>query len=112
MLTDKQFLIDLLDSLKNPVLFADTNHIIQYMNKSAIKHFDEGLDLIGTNVLHCHNEASVKMMLEIFEEMQSGLEERMITDNEKWRIYMRSVRDQKGGLLGYYERYEPPLKEK
>jgi len=37
-----------------------------------------------------------------------GLEERLITDNEEHRIYMRMVRDADGKVLGYYERYEPP----
>jgi hypothetical protein len=40
--------------------------------------------------------------------MRAGLAERLITDNEKHRIYMRAVRDGSGRLLGYYERYEPP----
>ncbi len=42
--------------------------------------------------------------------MRTGLEERLITDNEKHRIYMRAVRDENGQVLGYYERYEPPTK--
>jgi hypothetical protein len=48
------------------------------------------------------------MMIEILAAMQGGEEERLITDNEKHRIYMRAVRDTAGRLLGYYERYEPP----
>ncbi len=38
--------------------------------------------------------------------MQAGEEERLITDNEKHRIYMRAVRGADGQVLGYYERYE------
>jgi hypothetical protein len=49
-------------------------------------------------------------MLDIFAEMQCGLEERLITDSPKYRIYMRAVRDKEGNVLGYYERYEPPVK--
>lgn len=105
---NKEFYKNLLDSMKNPVLVADTNHIIMYMNKAAISHFDEGEDLLGTNVLHCHNEESQKMMLDIFAEMLNGLDEKLITDNEKYRIYMRAVRDDDGNLIGYFERYEPP----
>lgn len=100
-----------LDSLKNPFLFADTNHIIVYMNKAAAAHYKEGRKLMGTNVLDCHNEISRKMMLEIFAAMKQGEEERLITDDEKHRIFMRAVRDDRGRLLGYYERYEPPLKQ-
>ena len=41
---------------------------------------------------------------------REGLDERLITDNEKHRIYMRAVRDGDGNVIGYYERYEPPVK--
>ncbi|HDL17649.1 MAG TPA: PAS domain-containing protein [Bacteroidetes bacterium] len=98
----------ILDSLKNPVAFTDTNHIIRYMNKAAIEHYDEGENLLGRSLLDCHNEASQKMIHEIYTEMQQGLEERLITDSEKYRIYMLAVRDENGQLIGYYERYEPP----
>jgi DUF438 domain-containing protein len=100
-----------LDSLKNPFLFADTNHIIVYMNKAAVLNYKGGTKLIGTNVLDCHNENSRKIMLEIFAAMKEGEEERLITDDEKHRIFMRAVRDNDGRLLGYYERYEPPSKK-
>ena len=99
----------ILDSVKDPVLFADTGHVTRYMNKPAERHYEEGRALIGRSLLDCHNAESQRMMKEILAEMQAGLDERLITDNEKHRIYMRAVRDAGGGLLGYYERYEPPL---
>ena len=100
----------ILDSLKNPMTFVDTEHIIRYMNKAAIAHYDEGLALIGTSVLDCHNQQSQKIIIEILAAMRDGEEERLIADDEKRRIYMRAVRDSEGQLLGYYERYEPPRK--
>lgn len=99
----------ILNSLKNPVVFCDLDHIIKFMNKAGIVHYKEGAALLGQSVLDCHNAKSQKQMLEIFTEMKAGLEERLITDNKKYRIYMRAVRDEEGELLGYYERYEPPL---
>ena len=98
----------ILDSLKDPILFADTEHVTRYMNKAAIAHYDEGESLIGRSLLDCHNERSQQMMIEILAEMHEGLEERKITDNEKYRIFMRAVRGTGGQVLGYYERYEPP----
>lgn len=102
----------ILDSMKHPVVFVDTSHSIRYMNKSAILHYarDGGEKLIGTSIFDCHNEQSQRMIREIYDEMVGGLEERLITDNEKHRIYMRAVRDGRGTLLGYYERYEPPAR--
>jgi len=99
----------ILDSLKSPMLFCDLGHIIQYMNKSAATHYNQGCSLIGQSMLDCCNEESQQQMVDIVSEMKKGLEERLITDNEKYRIYMRAVRDAQGRLPGYYERYEPPL---
>lgn len=97
----------MLDSLKEPFTFVDTDHIIRYMNPAALALYEKGASLLGTNVLDCHNQQSNKIILEIFAAMQKGLEERLISEDEKQRIYMRSVRDKEGTLLGYYERYEP-----
>ncbi len=101
----------ILDSLKDPILFADTEHVTRYMNKAAIAHYEEGEDLIGRSLLDCHNERSRQMMIGILAEMREGLEERLITDNEKHRIFMRAVRGTEGQVLGYYERYESPKRE-
>jgi DUF438 domain-containing protein len=98
----------ILDSLKDPLVFVDTNHTIQYMNEAAIRHYEEGVNLIGRPIFECHNEQSNRIIVEIFSDFENGTEERLITDNEKHRIYMRAVRDIDGQLLGYYERYEPP----
>ncbi len=106
---DRGLMAALLDSLKAPVLFADTEHKVRYLNRAAIDYYDRGAALLGTDLLECHNAESQVMMKEILQAMQQGAEERMITDNEKHRIYMRAVRDPGGRLLGYYERYEPPV---
>jgi PAS domain-containing protein len=98
----------ILQSLKDPVLFADTTHIVRYMNSAAIAYYSEGESLMGSSLLDCHNDQSQRVIVGTLAEMQAGLEERLITDNEKHRIYMRVVRDAGGQVLGYYERYEPP----
>lgn len=108
---EKTFYESLLNSIIDPVLVADTNHIVQYMNKAAEKHYEEGDSLMGSNLLFCHNEESQKMMIDILEKMQNELEEELITDNEKFRIFMRAVRDESGKLIGYFERYESPTKK-
>lgn len=105
---DAELMAAILDSLKDPLLFADTDHVTRYMNKSAIAYYEEGESLVGRSLLDCHNERSQQMMIEILAEMHEGLQERLITDDEEHRIYMRAVRDAEGKVLGYYERYEPP----
>ena len=108
VMIDADLLAALLDSLKDPILFADTGHVTRYMNNAAMAYYEEGESLIGRSLLDCHNERSQQMMIDILAAMYDGEEERLITDDEKHRIYMRAVRDAGGCLLGYYERYEPP----
>ncbi|MBD3377501.1 hypothetical protein GF406_20905 [candidate division KSB1 bacterium] len=109
-LMTNQMIMDLLNSFKDPVLLADGQHIIRFMNKPAISHYKEGMNLIGTNVLDCHTAVSQRIMLELWQNMQNqGLVEALITDNKKYRIYMRVVLDNQGKAVGYFERYEPPV---
>lgn len=98
----------LLDSLKDPFVFVDNGHVIRYMNRRAIE--DQGEELIGTSIFDCHGDSSSETIRRIHSKMLDGLEEELITDDVKHRIYMRAVRDGRGALLGYYERYEPPVK--
>jgi DUF438 domain-containing protein len=112
-MTHLELLENILNSLKNPVLFADTEHVTRYMNKAAAEHYSEGYDLVGRSLFDCHNEKSGEIMVDCLAAFQAGTEEeRRITDNEKHRIYMRAVRDGNGTVIGYYERYEPPAKTK
>jgi len=109
---DATLMAAILDSLKNPILFADTEHVTRYMNKAALAYYEEGEALIGRSLLDCHNERSRQMIVEILAAMQTeGLDERLTTDDEEYRIYMRAVRDADGRVLGYYERYEPPARQ-
>ena len=105
-------LIAFLDSMKDPLVFADTSHIIQYMNKAATDKYSKrwGTDLIGKSLMHCHNEQSQQKIIEVFSAMQKGEEERLITDKDKYRVYMRAVRTADGALIGYYEWYEHKAK--
>lgn len=106
----KSYMAAILDSLKDPILFADTEHITRYMNQAAIAHYEGGKDLIGRSLLECHNEKSQEIIKEILYLMiNENLEEREISEEEGHRIFMRAVRDSNGLVLGYYERYEPIL---
>jgi PAS domain-containing protein len=108
-MVDSTFVAAILDSLKDPILVADTDHVTRYMNRAAVDYYEEGEALIGRSLLDCHNTRSQRMMIDILAAMQEeGLQEQLITDNEKHRIFMRAVRDADGQVLGYYERYEPP----
>lgn len=99
---DSQFMNDLLDSLKNPILFVDTNHVVRYANKAA-RDFYSGLDgLIVKSLFDRHNFQSQKKIQEVLPRLMDGLDEELIIDNEKRRLYMRAVRNEQGHLLGDY----------
>ncbi len=108
---DLNFFSELLNSMKNPLLFADTQHLVRYVNKAAEKFYPNGDQLLGRSLLDCHNQQSRQRMVEILQKMEQGLDEELITDNGKRRIYMRAVRNTDGTLLGYFERFEPPRGE-
>ncbi len=109
MAISPQLLAAILDSLTEPVMFVDGEHIIRYMNRAAAGHYRGGADLLGRSIFACHNEDSNRIIREFWHAMQAeGLEERLITDNRRHRVYMRAVRGPAGQLLGYFERFEPP----
>lgn len=103
---DNRTLHALLDSLIDPIVFADTDHIVRYLNQAAVLHFKEGRTLLEKSILECHNDQSNAEIITILAKMKQGLDEQLITDNDNQRIFMRAVRDSSGQLLGYYERYE------
>lgn len=103
---DDKVLRAILDSLIDPVLFVDPDHTIRYMNRAAIAHYEEGEKLLGRSLLECHNEESCTMIRETMKALEGGEDERLITDGEEKRIYMRAVRGSQGRVIGYYERYE------
>jgi DUF438 domain-containing protein len=108
-MTDQEMMAAILDSLNNPVVFTDTNHIVRYMNNVAVTFYKEGKGLIGESLFNCHNAETQREIIEILAAMRAGkVEEQLITDNEEKRVFMRAVRDRKGQVIGYYERYELP----
>ena len=102
----------ILDSWNESVVFVDTNHIIQYINAPARMHYAKWGDIIGKSIFDCHNSESCQIIRDCFTRLQNGEEEVLFADNEKHRVYMRAVRDNKSKLIGYYERYEPPVIKK
>jgi PAS domain-containing protein len=104
-MVDQTTLLAILDSLPEPILVADTDHVTRYMNRAAAEFYEGGTDLVGRSLLDCHNEQSQREMIEILAAMHGGEQERLITIKEDRRVFMRAVRDADGNLLGYYERY-------
>ena len=102
----------ILDSWNNSVVFVDTSHVIRYMNAPARMHYAKWGDVLGKSIFDCHNPDSCQIIRDCFARLQNGEEEILLADNEKQRVYMRGVRDNRGKLIGYFERYEPPVVKK
>ena len=107
-MTKDELFTAFLDSLNQPFIFVDTEHVIRYMNKPAVERYKGRPAALGRSIFDCHNENSNRIIREVFEGLKQGEEERMIADSDEHRVYMRAVRDKDGRLLGYYERFEPP----
>ncbi len=108
-MNDLSILCHILDSWNKPIVYVDRNHIIKYMNTPAKIHYAKWGDTIGKSIFQCHNEKSTQMIKDTFAKLEEGQEEVLIGNNEKHRVYMRGVRDDLGNLIGYCERYDPPL---
>jgi DUF438 domain-containing protein len=102
-MVDNTLLTAILDSLNEPIIFADTEHVTRYMNKAAAAYYSGGTDLIGRSMLDCHNPESQRIITEVLDAFKAGENERLYKETEKRRAYMRAVRDPEGRLLGYYE---------
>lgn len=106
------FFKSVIDADDMPIVLCDKEHTIIYMNPSAIKRYSKwgGVSLIGHSLLACHNEESnsiIRMVVEWFEESKEN--NRVFTlhkENENKDIYMIALRDNKGNLIGYYEKHE------
>ena len=96
----------ILDSLGDEVVFVDTTHVIRYTNLAGKKHYAGFGDIINKSIFDCHKDSSKEKIMQIFAQLSGGAEEVLYAENEKQRVYMRAVRDSKGNLAGYFERYE------
>ncbi|MBQ4533586.1 MAG: PAS domain-containing protein [Ruminococcus sp.] len=95
-----------------PIVICDTDHIIIYMNPSAVDRYAKmgGAGLLGKSLLDCHSGESndrIKAVVRWFEE--SSENNRVFTfhnDIENKDVYMIALRSESGELIGYYEKHE------
>ena len=97
-----------IDNDRSAVVICDVNHTIVYMNKVAIERYHK--DLTGSSLLDCHNEKSNEIILKIVDWFKESTENNMIytykNTKENKDVYMVALRDEKGNLIGYYEKHE------
>jgi len=94
------------------VVICDLDHTIKYMNKTAIKRYEKrgGKELVGQNLLNCHNPHSQELIIKIVEWFLEDENNNMIytfrNEKENKDVYMVALRDEDNKLIGYYEKHE------
>lgn len=91
-----------------PIVVCDMESVIVYMNPTAIKHYHK--DLTGSNLKFCHNAESNKKIDDVLTWFHESKNNNIIyiyhNDKENGDVYMVALRDDKGKLIGYYEKHE------
>lgn len=103
----KEILSHILDAYAYEVVFADRNHIVQYMNKAAKKRYAGRID-VGGSLFNCHNENSRAKIEEFLRRAENGEEEMFEAFNpqKQEREFFVPVKDDNGHVIGYFERHE------
>lgn len=108
----EQFFKSVLDQDRASVVLCDLNHIIIYMNRSAIERYGKrgGEKLIGQSLLSCHNPNSNEIIKKVVDWFSENENNNMIytfyNEKENKDVYMVALRDETGKLIGYYEKHE------
>ncbi|MCD7785110.1 MAG: PAS domain-containing protein [Oscillospiraceae bacterium] len=103
-----------------PIVICDLNHIIVYMNPTAISRYAKrgGANLIGKSIFDCHNSHSKEIILSVFNRfLADPTLNKVYTytknwDNEDTDVYIVALRNARGELIGYYEKHESRVHEK
>lgn len=101
-----------LEADRAAVVICDLEHIIIYMNPTAIRRYDRwgGAALLGKSLLACHNEKSREMIEKVVNWFRADAAHNLVytSHNEKENkdVYMVALRNDSGKLIGYYEKHE------
>ena len=101
-----------LEADRAPVVICDLENIIIYMNPSAAEHYAKwgGAELLGKNLLNCHNEKSREMIIKVTDWFKESAENNLVhtfyNPKENKDVYMVALRGGYGKLIGYYEKHE------
>ncbi len=104
----RQLFQSVIDQDPAPVVICDLDSVIVYMNPASVALYHG--DLTGRNLAACHSRESnekIQRVLSWF--AQSSEHNRVYTmrdDRRNKDIYMVALRDERGTLIGYYEKHE------
>ena len=106
------YMKSIIDMDRASVVICDLDHKIIYMNPAAVKRYAKrgGAALVGKSLLDCHNENSNGMIKKVVAWFLESTDNNMIytyhNEKENKDVYMVALRDDRGTLIGYYEKHE------
>ncbi len=104
----EQFFKSVLEQDTAPVVICDLAHKIIYMNPVAISRYHK--DLTGRSLLECHNEQSGQIIARVLQWFSENSSHNRVhtfyNQKENKDVYMIALRDDRGKLMGYYEKHE------
>ena len=108
---DISFYKSIIDQDRSAIVICNLEHEIIYMNPAAVTAYAKrgGEQLLGQNLLDCHNAESVAKIKRVVEWFAQSEDHNIVYTfhNEKQNkdVYMVALRDE-GKLIGYYEKHE------
>ena len=101
----------LIDVDDTAIIICDLDHTIIYMNNFATDLYaKKNMNLLGSNLLKCHNADSNEKILKVIEWFKKDVNNNFVHTffNEKQNkdVYMVALRNDDGTLIGYYEKHE------
>lgn len=108
----EQFFKSIIDMDIAPIVICSLEHKIIYMNPAAAESYRKsgGYNLIGKSLFDCHNDDSICKIKKVIQWFNEGFNNNRIftIHNRKQNkdVYMIALRNDKGELIGYYEKHE------
>lgn len=103
-----EYLKAVLDADSAEVVICNTEHVVLYMNPSAIRKYHT--NLVGKSVRDCHNAQSCEKIDRVVNWFLQSKDNNSVhtyyNEKENKDVYMVALRDSSGELIGYYEKHE------
>ncbi len=102
------FLKSIIDQDSAPIVICDLEHTVVYMNPASIARYHT--DITGKSIKLCHPEPANKKIEQVVEWFKQSKDNNKVYTycnlKENKDVYMVALRDEKGTLIGYYEKHE------
>ncbi|MBQ7045671.1 MAG: PAS domain-containing protein [Clostridia bacterium] len=102
------FFKSVIDSDSAPVVICDLEHIVRYMNPAAVKRYHT--DITGKSIKLCHPADANEKIERVVNWFKKSKDNNVVytfrNEEENKDVYMVALRDEKGELIGYYEKHE------